>query len=60
VGLLDAPLQLRHRHVHSGVPQQDDYGITVANAWRDNARRWKVPLYIGEWISFTTGRTRGH
>lgn len=40
---------------NDGVPRHDDFGITVANAALDNARRWRVPLYIGEFTNFTLG-----
>jgi hypothetical protein len=28
----------------------------VAKAWLDNSRRWKVPLYIGEFTTFALGK----
>ena len=36
-----------------GVAAHNDYGVTVANKVLANATSWKVPLYIGEFTTFS-------
>ena len=38
-----------------GVVRHDDFGITLANVVLANANTWKVPLYIGEFTTFSLG-----
>ncbi len=38
-----------------GVVRHDDFGITLANAVLANANAWQVPLYIGEFTTFSLG-----
>jgi PKD repeat protein len=38
-----------------GVPRHDDYGITLMTAVLNNARAWRVPLYIGEFTNYSFG-----
>jgi aryl-phospho-beta-D-glucosidase BglC (GH1 family) len=38
-----------------GVTRHDDFGITVMNAALANATAWRVPLYIGEFTTFSLG-----
>ena len=42
-----------HGTFADGVPQHDDFGVTLADKALANARAWGVPLFIGEFTTFT-------
>jgi aryl-phospho-beta-D-glucosidase BglC (GH1 family) len=42
-----------HGTFADGVPRHDDFGVTLADKALANARAWGVPLFIGEFTTFT-------
>ena len=38
-----------------GVQRHDDFGISLMTAVLNNAKAWRVPLYIGEFTNFSLG-----
>ena len=44
-----------HGTFADGVPEHDDFGVTLAEQALANARAWGVPLFIGEFTYFARG-----